>query len=58
MKKDFDTWPQIDSFDEYVDGNCEDRQQTLSGAYGYGEEEWEAFQAGWNAAKKHFGIEL
>ena len=30
----------------------------MTGAYGYSELEWEAFQYGWNAAKKHFGIEL
>jgi hypothetical protein len=29
----------------------------MTGAYGYDELEWEAFQYGWNAAKKHLGVE-
>lgn len=56
MKEDFDTWPQIDSFNVYLRETGEDRQH-VGDAYGYGEEEWEAWQAGWNAAKKHFGVE-
>jgi hypothetical protein len=28
----------------------------MTGAYGYAELEWEAFQYGWNAAKVCFGV--
>jgi len=46
-----------DMFDEYLKETGEDRQK-YKDAYGYGDsEEWEAWQAGWNAAKKHFGVE-
>lgn len=56
MKEDFDTWPQIDLFNEYLEATGDDRQKYKE-AYGYDEAEWEAFQAGWNAAKKHFKAE-
>ena len=55
MIDDFDTWPQINSFDEYLKETGEDRQK-YNDAFGYGEEEWESFQAGWNAAKKYFEV--
>jgi hypothetical protein len=57
MKKDWDTQEQCDMFDEYlaVSADIEDRVKVNVG-YSYSESEWESFQYGWNAAKKHFGI--
>lgn len=55
MKEDFDTQEQCDMFDTYLKDTGEDRT-TYRGSYGYDESEWEAFQAGWNAAKKQFGV--
>lgn len=55
-KEDFDTWPQINTFNEYLRETGEYRQR-VGAALGYKEEEWEAWQAGWNAAKKQFGVE-
>ena len=53
--QDFDTQPQCELFDEYLANTGEDRQK-YKNSYGYDEAEWEAFQAGWNAAKRHFGV--
>jgi hypothetical protein len=58
MTKDWDTPEQCDMFDEYLEKTSDGRNTSLSGAYGYNEAEWEAFQYGWNAAKKYFGVEL
>ena len=59
MKKDWDTEEQCDLFDEFLDDTSDSRSHSvMTGAYSYNELEWEAFQYGWNAAKKHFGIEL
>ena len=55
MKQDWDTTEQINAFHEYLVNTCEDRM-LVHGRFGYNEEEWEAFQYGWNAAKKYFGI--
>ena len=55
MTEDWDTQEQCDLFDEYLAATGEDRQRYKE-AYGYNEAEWEAFQYGWNAAKKHVGI--
>ena len=41
-------------FDEFLDDTSDSRSHSWTGAYGYAELEWEAFQYGWNAAKKHF----
>jgi len=54
MKKDWDTQEQSDMFDKFLDDTSDSRRCALTGAYGYDELEWEAFQYGWNAAKKHF----
>lgn len=58
MKWDRDTQEQCDMFDEYLEetADLEERPRVGTGL-GYGECEWEAFQYGWNAAKKHYGIE-
>ena len=55
ITEDLDTQPQCDLFDGYLKDTGEDRQQ-YKGSFGYDECEWEAFQAGWNAAKHHFGV--
>jgi len=57
MNEDFDTVPQIDLFNVYLRETDEDRQR-VGPALGYAEEEWEAWQAGWNAAKKYFGVKV
>ena len=58
MKKDWDTEEQVDMFDKFLDDTSDSRSHSvMTGAYGYDELEWEAFQYGWNAAKKHFGVE-
>ena len=46
---------QSDAFDEYLKRNIVGRQ-VKHNAIGYKEEEWEAFNAGWMAAKKQFGV--
>ena len=56
MRKDWDTQEQCDLFDEFLKDTSDFRQHSLSGMPGYNELEWEAFQYGWNAAKKHFGV--
>ena len=57
MKHDWDTAEQCDMFDEFLADTSDSRSHTWTGAYGYNELEWEAFQYGWNAAKKRFGVE-
>lgn len=57
MKHDWDTPEQVEMFDEYIKDNPDGRPVSLSGALGYSDAEWEAFLYGWNAAKKHFGVE-
>jgi hypothetical protein len=59
IKRDIDTEEQINLFDEWTKLTADfyDRQRHHSGAVGYEEREWDAFQEGWNAAKKHFGVE-
>ena len=48
---------QCDMFDEYLHDTAElEDRPRLGNSLGYDEWEWEAFQYGWNAAKKHFGI--
>jgi hypothetical protein len=54
-KLDWDTEPQIDMFDVYCEDTIHNRFRVHEG-YSYREEEWEAFQYGWNAAKEHFGV--
>ncbi len=57
MNKDWDTEEQSDMFDLYLaDTSSERSHSIMTGAPGYDELEWEAFQYGWNAAKKHFGV--
>jgi len=46
---------QLDAFEEYLKKNITGRQ-VKHNAIGYQEEEWEAFMAGWMAAKKQFGV--
>ncbi len=59
MKEDIDTEEQCNAFNEWTQltASFYDRQRHHSGAVGYDEVEWDAFQTGWNAAKKHFGVE-
>ena len=57
MKQDRDTPEQVEMFHQYLKDTVYDRSISGSGALGYSEHEWEAFQYGWNAAKKHFGVE-
>jgi len=56
VKEDRDTQIQCDLFDDYLEEHHDGRVKHIFGAYGYDEAEWEAFQYGWNAAKKHFKI--
>ena len=59
MKTDWDTTEQNSSFEEYVVETADHhdgRRRHHTGTYGYDEAEWEAFQHGWNAAKKHFKV--
>lgn len=56
IKEDKDTQEQCDLFDEYLEEYHDGRTKHSLGAYGYDEQEWEAFQSGWNASKKHFGV--
>jgi len=58
MNDDWDTQEQSDMFDIYLADTSSGRSHSIiTGAPGYDELEWEAFQSGWNAAKKHFGVE-
>lgn len=57
MKRDWDTPEQVEMFEEYIKDYPDGRPVSLSEALGYKDEEWVAFQYGWNAAKKHFGVE-
>lgn len=56
MKQDWDTQEQCDCFDEFLEDTSDSRRYSLFGNLGYNDLEWEAFQHGWNAAKKHFGV--
>ena len=58
MIRDIDTEEQCNMFDEWTKLTADfyDRQRSISGAVGYEEREWDAFQEGWNSAKKHFGV--
>ena len=58
MYRDYDTKEQVDMFYEYLveSAEIEDRVK-YNNAYSHNESEWESFQYGWNAAKKHFGVE-
>jgi hypothetical protein len=57
MRKDWDTQEQCDLFDEFLKDTSDSRSHSfMTGAHGYDELEWEAFQYGWNAAKEHFGV--
>lgn len=53
--EDFDTSGQNEAFAKYLVDTGEDRQK-YKDSFGYDECEWEAYQAGWNAAKRHFGV--
>ena len=55
MTEDFDTRSQNEAFEDYLKATGEDRQKYRN-SFGYDEIEWEAYQAGWNAAKRHFGV--
>jgi hypothetical protein len=59
IKRDIDTEEQCNMFDEWTKLTADfyDRQRNRFGEVGYEEREWDAFQEGWNAAKKHFGVE-
>ena len=48
--KQYDTKEQIEAFDAYVKRNPAGRQVHHTGTLGYDENEWYAFQEGWNAA--------
>jgi hypothetical protein len=50
MTKQYDTEEQIEAFDAYVKRNPAGRQVHHTGTLGYEEDEWHAFQEGWNAA--------
>lgn len=50
MKKQYDTQEQIDAFNIYVKQNPAGRQVHHTGTLGYDDDEWKAFQEGWNAA--------
>lgn len=55
MKQDFDIPEQCDTFYVFLEATSDDRQKFRNG-YSHSELEWEAFQAGWNAAKQHFKV--
>lgn len=59
MRVDIETEEQCNLFDEWTKETADfyDRHRSVSGAVGYQEIEWDAFQMGWNAAKKHFGVQ-
>ena len=50
MTKQYDTQEQIDAFNIYVKQNPDGRQVHHTGTLGYDDDEWKAFQEGWNAA--------
>jgi len=51
MTKQYDTQEQIDAFNIYVKQNPAGRQvHHNTGTLGYDDDEWKAFQEGWNAA--------
>ena len=54
----WDTQEQVDMFQEYLKETEELQDRNRHGAaLGYDETEWEAFCYGWNAARKHFGVQ-
>lgn len=54
----WDTQAQVDMFHEYLEETCELQNRPQVGiGFGYDEAEWEAFCYGWNAAKKHLGVQ-
>jgi hypothetical protein len=55
---DRDTQEQVDMFNDYliITESSADRTRVGS-SLSHSEDEWEAFQYGWNACKKHFGVE-
>lgn len=55
MKHDFDTPEQCDAFYVFLEATSDDRQK-FRNAFAHNELEWEAFQAGWNAAKEYFEV--
>lgn len=57
MNTDLDTSQQIEAFYHYLEDSGDSRNQSTAGAYAHTEEEWEAFQSGWNAAKQHFKVQ-
>ena len=50
MTKQYDTQEQVDAFNIYVKQNPAGRQVHHTGTLGYDDDEWKAFQEGWNAA--------
>lgn len=56
MKYDFETQEQSDAFYVFLEATSEHRQK-FRNAFAHNELEWEAFQAGWNAAKQQFKVE-
>lgn len=56
MKHDFETEEQSDAFYVFLEATSEHRQK-FRNAFAHNELEWEAFQAGWNAAKDFFGVD-
>jgi len=50
MTKQYDTQEQIDAFNIYVKQTPAGRQWHHTGTLGYDDDEWKAFQEGWNAA--------
>ena len=50
MTKQYDTQEQIDAFNIYVKQTPAGRQVHHTGTLGYDDDEWKAFQEGWNAA--------
>ena len=55
MKHDFETQEQAEAFYKFLEATSEHRQK-FRNAFAHNELEWEAFQAGWNAAKQQFGV--
>jgi len=56
VKHDFETEEQSDAFYVFLEATSEHRQK-FRNAFAHNELEWEAFQAGWNAAKDFFGVD-
>jgi len=56
MKHDFETEEQAEAFYKFLEATSEHRQK-FRNAFAHNELEWEAFQAGWNAAKQNFKVQ-